>query len=112
MRRPLTHNRFSGTVVLVLFFLLSTVVTLFCSGDTVIAGTLERVVMPGDVIEGHAKYENECKRCHRLFSKEAQKKLCLECHKKVSSDVREKKGYHGKSPMLLVPSAAIATLST
>lgn len=83
-------------VVLVTLAALSFTLIFFASLAT--AGTFERIVMPGPVIEGHAKYENECSRCHRLFSKAAQKGLCLECHKKVSADVKEKKGFHGLRP--------------
>jgi hypothetical protein len=59
------------------------------------AATLERIIMPGDVIEGHAKYEDECSRCHRPFSKAAQNSLCLDCHEKVEGDLKAKRGYHG-----------------
>ncbi len=55
----------------------------------------ERLVMPGDLIKGHAKYEKECKSCHTPFSKGAQSQLCLDCHKDVAADVRDKKGLHG-----------------
>jgi len=60
------------------------------------AGRVERLIMPGDLIEGHAKYEDECSRCHRPFSKATQRGLCLDCHKKVAADVKLRKGYHGR----------------
>lgn len=59
------------------------------------AGDIKRLVMPGDVIKGHAKYENECEKCHKAFSKSTQRTLCLDCHDKVSSDIRRRAGYHG-----------------
>lgn len=62
------------------------------------AAPFEKMVMPGEVIEGHAKYENECRKCHRPFSKEAQDRLCLDCHEKVARDVEKKVGFHGLSP--------------
>ena len=52
--------------------------------------------MPGKVIAGHAKYEQECANCHVKFDKAAQDGLCLDCHKEVARDVRAKQGYHGR----------------
>lgn len=52
--------------------------------------------MPGEVIEGHKKYESDCSNCHVLFSKGGQNKLCLDCHKKVNKDIKKKRGFHGK----------------
>jgi hypothetical protein len=59
---------------------------------------LEMLVMPGPVIEGHAKYEAECPRCHERFSKEAQSDKCLDCHDKVQADVEAGSGFHGRIP--------------
>jgi len=56
---------------------------------------VERLVMPGPVIEGHAKYESECSKCHRPLSRTTQRSLCLDCHEKVAEDVKGKKGFHG-----------------
>lgn len=58
---------------------------------------IESLVMPGKVIEGHAKYEKECRKCHRPFSKESQSTLCLDCHEEVAADVKKKQGFHGLS---------------
>ena len=52
--------------------------------------------MPGPVIEGHAKYENECRNCHVPFSRAAQNGLCLACHKETAADVRQEEGFHGR----------------
>ncbi len=52
--------------------------------------------MPGKVIAGHAKYERDCANCHVRFDKAAQDALCLDCHKEVGTDVRTKRGYHGR----------------
>jgi hypothetical protein len=57
---------------------------------------VERVLMPGPVIEGHAKYEDECRNCHVPFSRTAQNELCLACHKETAVDVRHEKGFHGR----------------
>ena len=52
--------------------------------------------MPGKVIQGHAKYEAECKNCHEPFNKAGQTKLCKDCHKEVAKDLNDLTGYHGK----------------
>ncbi len=64
------------------------------SGVTLGAG--ETALMPGEVIEGHAKLEAECKECHVRFDKEAQTGLCSDCHKDVKADIANRKGFHGK----------------
>ncbi|HEX9625666.1 MAG TPA: hypothetical protein VGA00_01880 [Acidiferrobacterales bacterium] len=58
--------------------------------------SLESVLMPGKVIEGHADLERDCKNCHVRFDKSAQNGLCLDCHKDVSRDVAQHQGYHGR----------------
>jgi len=60
------------------------------------ADALESVLMPGKVIEGHAKLEGDCKNCHARFKKSAQSGLCLDCHKDVARDVSQKQGHHGR----------------
>ncbi len=60
------------------------------------AQALEGVLMPGKVISGHAKYEEQCEKCHAKFNKAAQDSLCLDCHKEVARDLREKHGFHGR----------------
>ena len=60
------------------------------------AQSLETAIMPGAVIQGHAKYESECKNCHVRFDRTAQARLCLDCHKDVAKDVRGKAGFHGR----------------
>ncbi|MEP7181683.1 MAG: cytochrome C [Betaproteobacteria bacterium] len=57
---------------------------------------LEGVLMPGKVIAGHAKLEQDCAKCHVKFNKAAQDGLCLDCHKETAADVRAKQGYHGR----------------
>ena len=58
----------------------------------------EKLVMPGELVKGHAKIEKECKNCHASFTKADQSKLCLDCHKDVAKDVNEKTGAHGRRP--------------
>jgi len=59
---------------------------------------LDSLIMPGELIKGHAKIEAECSNCHKRFDKDAQTKLCLACHKPVAADVAAKIGYHGRAP--------------
>jgi len=61
-------------------------------------GSLERAVMPGPLIEDHAKYEAQCEKCHSPFDKSSQNDLCLDCHKEVRADLQQKKGFHGRTP--------------
>ncbi|MDH5410085.1 MAG: cytochrome C [Alphaproteobacteria bacterium] len=60
------------------------------------ATTLEELVMPGPVIEGHAKIETECGKCHEPFSKTKQSSLCVACHKETGSDITDGRGFHGR----------------
>ena len=56
---------------------------------------IESLVNPGPVIEGHMKYEEECEKCHKPFSKESQGMLCRDCHEEVDADIRQQQGFHG-----------------
>ncbi len=60
------------------------------------AAGFERLLMPGEVIQGHAKYEAQCERCHLDFDKGKQRRLCLDCHERVAADVADGKGFHGR----------------
>jgi hypothetical protein len=60
------------------------------------AGPLESLMMPGKVIEGHKKYENNCENCHESFSKKKQTRLCRKCHEEIDKDINQHKGYHGR----------------
>jgi Cytochrome c7 and related cytochrome c len=61
-----------------------------------LAQTIESVIRPGDVIQGHAKWEEECSKCHVRFDRTAQDRLCMDCHKEVGQDMRERTGFHGR----------------
>ena len=56
----------------------------------------EQLVMPGPIIEGHAKLEKECRNCHEPFSRKYQIRLCLDCHKDIALDRMSRKGFHGR----------------
>jgi hypothetical protein len=60
------------------------------------AQTVESALMPGQVIEGHAKWEEDCTKCHKRFDKAAQNTLCQDCHKDIRVDVEQKRGSHGR----------------
>lgn len=59
------------------------------------ADSVESVISPGKLIEGHAKFDGDCQKCHMRFKKSAQSGLCMDCHKEIGQDVVQKRGYHG-----------------
>ena len=63
-----------------------------------LAVDLEKLVMPGEVIRGHADIEAKCGKCHVPFRVEAQNALCLDCHTEVANDLGESTGFHGRAP--------------
>jgi hypothetical protein len=73
--------------------LLLLVSILFAYPLPVYAGT---ELMPGELIKAHEKEEAHCDKCHIKFDKEAQSRLCADCHKDVKKDIAEKRGYHGR----------------
>lgn len=60
--------------------------------------TLESVLRPGDLIKGHARWDEACDQCHVRFDRGAQNERCMACHKDVGADVRQRSGYHGRIP--------------
>jgi hypothetical protein len=81
--------------------------TLVCAGVLLMAmqgvlsaqTILEQLVMPGPLVQGHAKYEGECGKCHEPFSRQSQTRLCLDCHKEVAADRASRHGFHGRNPV-------------
>lgn len=65
-------------------------------GAGAMAQGIESVVAPGKLIQGHVKWEDDCKQCHVKFDRKAQDKLCMDCHKEIGADVRANSGFHGK----------------
>lgn len=55
--------------------------------------------MPGPLSKAHADLESDCSKCHAPFKREAQTKLCLECHDhaNIAADLRGKTGFHGRA---------------
>jgi hypothetical protein len=52
--------------------------------------------MPGPLAEGHARFEDDCRKCHAPFSKKKQSVLCSACHDKVGGDIAAGAGFHGR----------------
>lgn len=63
--------------------------------QTLSAAPFESLIMPGQLIEGHKKYEDNCDKCHSDFSKSRQTQLCTDCHKEIREDLTNKQGFHG-----------------
>ncbi len=61
---------------------------------------MERALMPGELSAAHAKFEDSCTDCHKLFGQEQQNGLCLDCHdhKNIAEDIKKGEGYHGRIP--------------
>jgi hypothetical protein len=57
--------------------------------------SFEKLLMPGELIEGHAEYEEECSNCHGDDASISQTSLCLDCHEDVASDIQQTRGFHG-----------------
>ena len=90
-RKPIRFIALFGLLVLV-----------FWSGAASAQTFFERLVMPGDLIAGHAKLEPNCSNCHAPFSKNQQRTLCLDCHKEISRDIDAGAGFHGRRPEIKV----------
>lgn len=63
-----------------------------------VAIDLERLVMPGEVSEAHAKIEGDCGKCHQRLRQTDENALCLDCHEEVGADRAAGTGFHGRSP--------------
>ena len=57
----------------------------------------EILFLPGDVVEGHKKLEQECRNCHVRLRDTFQRQLCLDCHEQIEEDIKKKKGLHGRN---------------
>jgi len=75
-----------------------TILTVLLGALPASAVEMEKLVMPGPVIRGHAGIEGECTKCHTPFRAEAQNDLCRDCHSDVGWDSREGRGLHGLDP--------------
>ncbi len=80
------------TICLVLAILLA-IMTLTGAASA----SIKQLFIPGKVIRAHAKYENHCSNCHKNFKKSSQRRLCLNCHKKINADINNIQGFHGRN---------------
>jgi hypothetical protein len=64
------------------------------------ANVVEKLMMPGELSEPHAKLEEDCANCHKTLVKEAQTDLCLGCHKPIAANLKENSGFHGKNTLV------------
>jgi len=58
----------------------------------------EILLMPGKLSAVHEKYEEQCTLCHDRSDRNRQTQLCLDCHKEIAGDIRERHGFHGHVP--------------
>jgi hypothetical protein len=58
--------------------------------------SIETLIMPGPVTKAHAKLESNCGACHDRTDRSRQTALCLDCHKEIAADIRDKTRYHGR----------------
>lgn len=77
-------------------FAMALVATVSMLGSAQAQNLFEKLVMPGPLIEGHAKLEKECMSCHEPFVRQSQSRLCLDCHKDINKDRQQNRGYHGR----------------
>ncbi len=62
------------------------------------AASVESLLMPGKLATAHAKLEETCTNCHDRTDRSRQSALCLDCHKDIAADVRDRHGFHGRMP--------------
>ena len=90
--------QFSSGIVLSLLLALSLALSNPVQAD--LLDNMEKSLMPGELSAPHAKFEDKCTDCHKLFGQEQQNQLCMDCHdhKNIAEDIKKKKGYHGRIP--------------
>lgn len=62
--------------------------------------SMEKALMPGELSDAHAEFEDKCTDCHKFFKQSSQNTLCLDCHdhKNIKKDLKTKTGFHGRIP--------------
>jgi hypothetical protein len=80
------------------FFLLCFTQIAFAQSSSSELSLKQLLLTPGKLTQPHAKFENNCKKCHLHFDKQNQSPLCLDCHKIVKKDLQDKTGFHSKLP--------------
>lgn len=67
-------------------------------GNLASGAGLEKLLMPGRVIEGHADIESQCSACHDSRTDKASTALCMDCHEDTARDREARQGFHGRFP--------------
>jgi len=57
---------------------------------------MEGLLLPGELVQGHARIEKKCDKCHAPFDKSKQNKLCRDCHEEIDKDIKKESNFHGK----------------
>jgi len=91
----ITRNNFYAMLVKLVFL------SLMFTAQVSQASSFESLMMPGKLVDGHKKYEDDCSNCHSNFSKQSQSNLCIDCHEDIAKDVKGKRGFHGKNILAL-----------
>jgi Cytochrome c3/Cytochrome c7 and related cytochrome c len=73
----------------------------YTPGPAAHAATLEGLLMPGPLSGAHAKLEADCANCHNRTDRAQQAQLCSDCHKDVATQLRERRGFHGRRPEIV-----------
>lgn len=60
------------------------------------ANTLSSLVMPGELVSAHAKYERQCQKCHDQPAQTVSNASCLACHEEQAADIEAGTGFHGR----------------
>jgi hypothetical protein len=81
-------------------FIFTAILLVFCAPVVNAANVIEKLMMPGELSQPHAKFEENCENCHKVLVKEAQSGLCIDCHKETKQDAALKRGFHGKDPIV------------
>ncbi|MBV1930193.1 MAG: hypothetical protein KUG71_00635 [Porticoccaceae bacterium] len=58
--------------------------------------SFKKLLMPGEVITGHAEFEQTCAKCHDTSRDTSQTQLCLDCHEELATEVKKTLGFHGR----------------
>lgn len=95
MNGPDQPRRSSGHGLWVLHMTVGLALLMSSAGSDAQVPALEKLVMPGRVIQGHADIEGDCAACHDKQSDLAHAALCIDCHEEVGKDRIDRTGFHG-----------------
>lgn len=68
------------------------------AASAVQANPLEKLLMPGELSDAHARFEDDCSACHDKADRSRQRAQCLGCHDHadVAADIKQGRGLHGR----------------